>query len=399
VRSYQTVSKLRPLVSLVPRSLRKRLRERLLGQKDEGPVAPPLPQSTGVTVVGYIHRPTGVGQSARLAAASFEEVDVVVAMADVDADESMDPDPAFPVSVFHVNADQALHVRNTRPSLFATGYRIACWHWELPEFPDAWIPSAAPFDEIWAPSLFVLSAVSRKVSIPVIHMPHGLEVTEIETVSLELFGVPPGRFTFLCMFDLDSVMDRKNPMGAIDAFRRAFPDASSEALLIKTTGADRHPEQFSELVRSLAGVPGIHILNRTMTRAQANGLVAACDGVVSLHRSEGFGLVPAEAMALGKPVIATGWSGNMDFMNASNSCPIDYELVTLENDVSVYTRGQRWAEPDLEHAATMLRRVATDEAFRARIGARAADTMRTEFSPRAAGQRMKARLQTLGLLR
>jgi glycosyltransferase involved in cell wall biosynthesis len=305
----------------------------------------------------------------------------------------------YRATIAHVNADQTLIVRQQLADVFeASEYAIGCWHWELPELPDAWTAAAQPLDEIWAPSAFIQSAVSRKVSIPVVHMPHGVEVTELDPCSPEELGVPRGRFTFLCMFDFDSVVARKNPLAAAEAFRRAFPDATTAALLIKTTSADRHRDAHAQLSEALRAVPGVQLVDRTLSRARTNGLIAACDAVVSLHRSEGFGLVLAEAMDLGKPVIATGWSGNMDFMNSGNSCPVAYELVTLDRDHGPYRAGQQWAEPDVEDAAQLMRRVANDAAFRAHIAERGRQTIRTQFSPRAAGERYRRRLQHLGLL-
>src|SRR5205823_2674111 len=179
----------------------------------------------------------------------------------------------------------------------------------------------------------------------------------------------------------------------VEAFRRA---ESSAMLLIKTAGADRYPNESADLAERLHGIPNVVLVDRLLSRARVNGLLAACDAVVSLHRSEGFGLILAEAMFLRKPVIATGWSGNMDFMNSANSCPVGYEVVTLDRTIREYHAGQQWAEPDLDHAAHLMRRVAEDEPFRARIGARARDTIRSQFSPEVAGERYRRRLGALG---
>jgi glycosyltransferase involved in cell wall biosynthesis len=317
---------------------------------------------------------------------------------DVDATDGL-PQSVCRASIYHVNADQTLEVHDRLGKVFdASWYNIGCWHWELPELPDAWIPSASVLDEIWAPSLFVQSAVSRKVTIPVVHMPHGIEVTHIEPCSPEELGVPPGRFTFLCMFDLDSVAHRKNPLGAVEAFRRAFPQESSAALLVKAGHADRHPEEYAELEERLRGIPNVYLTDRMLPRARVNGLLSACDAIVSLHRSEGFGLILAEAMSLGKPVVATGWSGNMDFMNVGNSCPVRYELVPLDRSYVHVQEGQQWAEPDLDHAAHLMRRIFDDSAYRTHIGNAARNAIRTQFSPEVAGLRYRRRLEFLGLI-
>jgi glycosyltransferase involved in cell wall biosynthesis len=400
VKSYRLFSRPRALVQLLPKAMRTATRDFLLGQKDSAPSPKEWRRSLpfGLNVVGYQARATGVGESARLCRRACERVGLPSHAIDVDGAEELERQAVFRTSVYHVNADElpTLHYQNS--NLFASSaYNIGCWHWELPELPDAAIASARPLDEIWAPSAFIQTAIGQTVKIPVVHMPHGVEVSEIEACSPQELGVPPGRFTFLCMFDLDSVTARKNPQGAIDAFRRAFPRAVSAALLIKVTGtgtSKNHTEQIA-LEESVRGVPGVFLTDQRLSRARVNGLLAACDGVVSLHRSEGFGLVLAEAMSLGKPVVATGWSGNMDFMTNANSCPVGYELVRLERAYGDYPIGAQWAAPDVDHAAHFMRRLVHEPAFRDPLGDRARQTIATQFSPEAAGLRYRRRLACL----
>jgi glycosyltransferase involved in cell wall biosynthesis len=401
VASYRMLSRARPLVRLLPRTLRTAMRELLLGRREPKPASfrGEVSLSPGLNIVGYLARDTGVGESARLCRMACDAAGIPSRLIDVDRADDLEQRAVYRASVVHVNADQVPAVHHEMRHVFeASAYNIGCWHWELPELPDAWISSAAPFDEIWAPSAFVQGAISRKVTIPVVHMPHGIEVTNIERCSPEEFGVPRGRFTFLCMFDFASVAHRKNPLGAIEAFGRAFPRQSTAALLIKTANAVNYPEEYANLEQRIRGIPNVYLSDRMLSRARVNGLLDACDGVVSLHRSEGFGLILAEAMYLGKPVVATGWSGNMDFMNSGNSCPVGYELVTLDRTHRDYQAGQQWAEPDLDHAAHLLTRVVEECAYRKQLGERARDTIRSQFSPLAAGLRYRRRLAFLGLM-
>jgi glycosyltransferase involved in cell wall biosynthesis len=398
--SYRLLSQARPIVRLIPSALRVSMREFLLGRKERTPVAigrgSALPP--GMNIVGYFERDTGVGESARLFRRSCERAGLASHCIDVDGD-ALAQQAVYRTSVYHVNGDRSPDVHRQLHHVFdASAYNIGVWHWELPEMPDTWIASAEPFDEIWAPSGFVQSAVSRKVSVPVVLMPHGVEVTDIEPCSPGALGVPPGRFVFLCVLDLASVVQRKNPLAAAEAFRRAFPHESSAALLIKASHAGNHHNEYADLQAPLRGVPGVYLIDRLLSRARLNGLLASCDAVVSLHRSEGFGLIPAEAMALGKPVVATGWSGNMDFMNSGNSCPVGFQLVTLDRTFGPYPVGAQWAEPDVDHASRLMRRLVDDSAYRREIGERARETMRTQFSPEAAGLRYTNRLAFLGLM-
>jgi glycosyltransferase involved in cell wall biosynthesis len=399
-RTYRFLSSARPIVRLFPRSLRDALRIRLVGPSvpaSRNVTAQPDVTPAAVAIAGYFSRETGVAESARLCAASCDAAGIVTRLIDVDESERQRIEQR--TTILHVNADMTPAVAaNLREALRPDAYTIGVWHWELADFPDAWISSADFLNEIWAPSAFIAGAVARSVTIPVVHMPHGVEVTKLTPFSLSALGVPAGRFVFLLMFDFDSFVERKNPVATIDAFRRAFPRDAGATLLIKTTSGSRHPAALAELQALVAGEPHIQLVDRTLPRGEVNGLIAACDAVVSLHRAEGFGLVLAEAMALGKPAVATGWSGNVDFMNAGNSCPVGYELVPIERDHGPYTAGSRWAEPDVEHAAWFMSRLVNDSDYRATISRRARETIRSEFSPEIAGQRIRRRLVRLGLV-
>jgi glycosyltransferase involved in cell wall biosynthesis len=400
LHSYRLLSRARPIVRLLPKPMRTAMREFLLGRRESRqPHVPSSALPPGINVAGYVTRESGVGESARLFMKSCEAAGIATHAIDIDGNDPLAQQAVHRTNVFHVNADQTPAVHAEFGSLFDAGTcNIGVWHWELPELPDGWISSAAPLDEIWAPSAFIQSAISRKITIPIVHMPHGVSVDAIEPCAPQELGVPPGRFTFLCMFDLGSVTERKNPLGAVEAFRRAFAGDDRVALLIKAGRADAHRDDYAELQARVRDIPNVYLTSEMLPRARVNGLIAACDAVISLHRSEGFGLILAEAMALGRPVIATAWSGNMDFMTTSNSCLVGYELVTLTKTHGAYPEGEQWAEPDLDHAADWMTRLLADESLRRRIGERGRETIRTRFSPEAAGLRYRRRLTFLGLM-
>ncbi|MGH2915584.1 MAG: glycosyltransferase [Solirubrobacteraceae bacterium] len=157
---------------------------------------------------------------------------------------------------------------------------------------------------------------------------------------------------------------------------------------------DPSPRSSSAL-RSVDGRPNIHVIDRSLTPGDGDALIAACDCYVSLHRSEGFGLTIAEAMAIGKPVIGTAYSGNMDFMNAGNSFLVDYELTRVGPDCQVYPADGEWAEPNLDQAAELMRRVYEDPEAAARVGAQAREDIARELSPSATGAVMRRRLEEL----
>jgi glycosyltransferase involved in cell wall biosynthesis len=273
-------------------------------------------------------------------------------------------------------------------------YRIAYWNWELETVPDDWVEVAQLVDEIWSPTEFVAKAMRARMPRPVYHMLPGVDVGPVETVARASVGIPEDHFIFLFMFDLHSQVHRKNPGAVFRAFREAFREDDKATLVIKTTGGDIHSADL-KLVRETIGGPNVILLDKMMSRAQAYGLIAMADCFVSLHRSEGFGLGLAEAMLMAKPVIATGYSGNLAFMNRNNSLLVDYELVEIKEDCPIYTRGNFWAEPCPKQAASYMRDVYEhrDEAC-ARALRGQAETQ-SLLSLEAAGQRMRARLDQI----
>jgi glycosyltransferase involved in cell wall biosynthesis len=282
------------------------------------------------------------------------------------------------------------------PEFFAGKYTIACWHWELPELPDEWLPSFEGIDELWAPSRFIQAAVSAKARVPVVLMPHAISLPQVHP-SRARFGLPESGFLFLTMYDLLSYQERKNPEAVVRAFRKAFATRTDAILVIKVLNAERCPDDMQRLRESLRDLPAAVLLPTALSRQAVYDLEATCDAFVSLHRAEGFGLGLAECMFLGKPVIGTNWSGNTDFMTSRNSCPVDGELVTLTRDHGPYRMGQRWAEPDIDQAASFMRALVDDPAYAAKIGAAARATMLGEHAPSVIGERYQRRLRLLSL--
>jgi len=251
-------------------------------------------------------------------------------------------------------------------------------------------------NEVWVPSTFVQDAISKKSPVPVLRIPHAVCFTASAEAGRRRFELPSDRFLVLTMYDFSSIQERKNPEATLDAFDRAFRESHAGAtLVIKTQNADFHPQEVALLRERLAGRKDVIWINETLSRQDVYNLLAACDAFISLHRSEGFGLALAEAMFLGKPVVATNWSGNTDFMRPDNSFPVNFELTRLKQDFSVYRAGQTWADPDIDHAAWSLRQAVEDDPLRAKISRQAMRTIREEFSPDSVGRRIRARLDYL----
>ncbi len=358
----------------------------------------------GVNVIGYARSEHGVGQSLRqfcqaLAATSTPHVVIdfnknnTSRVDDLSLEAKIGTEPAFPVNVFHINADQMPEAEMQLPSQLFSRYNIGFWHWEMRDMLEQHRSGFDQLDEVWVPSGFVQDAIAKSSPVPVVRMPHAIHFSVSPDASRQQFGLPEDTFLFLMMYDFSSYQDRKNPQAALDAFDQAFAKTGEQvALVIKTQNAQHHPVDLAALQDKLAGRQDIIWINETLSRQAVYDLQSVCDALVSLHRSEGFGLGPAEAMFLGKPVIATNWSGNTEFMNSQNSLPVNYRLVKIEKDVGVYEAGQMWADADIDHAAGLMQQVVADPALRERISSEARRTMQEEFSPAVIGQRIRARL-------
>jgi len=209
-------------------------------------------------------------------------------------------------------------------------------------------------------------------------------------------GLPADRFLFLMMYDALSITERKNPKGAIEAFRRAFPRGSTAGLIVRVNHASSRPDELAAVRRLVDETAGAQLIDRPLSREEAHALQLQCDALVSLHRSEGFGFNIAEAMLLGKPVIVTGYSGNLDFTTPRNSCLVDYELVPLTQDFGPYQKGNRWADPDIDQAAGAMTRLVDDPAFRQQVAIRGQQTIAEELSAKRIGVRYQRRLSIIG---
>jgi hypothetical protein len=293
-----------------------------------------------------------------------------------------------------VNADELPDFVERLGEDYFEGPRIGIWGWETNSIPPRWQRAFALVQEIWVYSRFMAENIGAVAPVPVIALPPPVQPPAEPAVPLRL-DVPDDGFMFLFVFDYLSTIQRKNPVGLIEAFKRAFAAGEGPRLLLKTINAPLRPLAEEEVLWAAHGRPDIHVIDRSLSGAQLNGLMAACDCYVSLHRSEGLGLTMAEAMAIGKPVIGTGYSGNVDFMNAENSYLVDYELGRVGPDCEIYPPEGEWADPSVEHAAELMRRVVERPEEAAAIGARAREDIARMLSPQVTGEAMRRRLEEL----
>ena len=363
------------------------------------------PAVAGINLFAYFRGQFGLGESARLYARALMDAGYPVALNDIAIDvphgfddRSLERHLGVPaqhrINVLFVNPDYLEEALASIGSAKQEGrYVMACWFWELERVPEQWLWALDKVDEIIVASAFVEQAFRRVTDKPILRVPIPLAEVADSGLSREQFGLPAHGFIFLNAFDFNSWWARKNPLAVIDAFRRAFPPARDDVrLLIKSSNGHRYPERMHQLLAAAAGDRRVLVRDGIIDHRHMRALYRCVDAYVSLHRAEGFGLGMAEAMALGKPVVATAWSGNLEFMTPENSCLVDYRMVPVGRDESPHGENAQWAEADVDHAARLLRQIADDPVFASKIGERAATDIRATLSPVAAAERMIARL-------
>jgi len=362
----------------------------------------------GLNLIGFFLSPTGIGESVRCAARAARAVNLPAALIerksplpdgnrDLEFAAQLREDNPHPINVFHLVPLASADIDASHGPQFRRGkYNIAYWPWELTEFPDTWVQLHRYYDEIWTSSQFSAEAIGRKVPLPVLTMPHCIEFPVPSGNFRPQFGLPEDRYLFLVVFDFSSAMQRKNPQAALAAYRQLVQRTPKRAALaIKVRGAEVNPRPWAELQAAARDLPDCHLLSAPMSRQTLYELEQACDCLVSLHRAEGFGLVVAEAMYMGKPVISTDWSATAEFVTADNGCPVAFTLQPLEHNCEFYAQGEKWAEADVEHAAHYMRRLVEDPAWGVALGRRAAADIRRQFAPAVIGNLYRRRIASM----
>jgi glycosyltransferase involved in cell wall biosynthesis len=378
---------------------------------DVAPIVAPRPASNPkggmpVGIAGWFGSASGLGEGARLGYSALDDAglapqacDLSRAFAQNDLPSTIETRPLIPGGggslIVHINAPYLPYAMCALGRRQVAGRRIvAYWAWELPRLSEAWRPGFKFVHEIWVPSRFTQSAIAAATGLPVHVLPHPLPEIPTPSARRQDFGLPDDALLVLNSFHLGSNFARKNPIAAITAFRRAFGDRSDRILVIKMTDPGNVSWARQELDAAIAGAANIRIIDRTLSSDQMTGLMALCDIVISTHRSEGFGLICAEGMRLGKPVIATGWSGNLDFMNDENSALLPYKMIAVEDRDNAFSeRDQKWADPDVDAAVQWLVRLADDAELRRRMGAKAACDVAGILSPARYARTVEALLR------
>lgn len=341
-------------------------------QRRDGAAGARWPES--VVVTGFFGEGFGIGRAAELTAAALEArgFDVIRHEARPALQKRMPftgevPGPADAAWLLQINPPELLMMLTFMdPARTPKGPRIGYWAWELTQAPRFWARAAGLVDQVWAISDYTASSFRRSGGVlaqRTRHAPHPLRPEDI--------GAVRSQRRFLVQADGRSSLGRKNPAGAISAFRKAFPAGGAE-LVVKTQHLSER--QRSGLAAAIGKGEGVSWIDGSIPQPQMDALFDSVDAVISAHRSEGFGLALAEAALRGRAPVATGWSGNMDFMASAPELLLPYAMTPVPKSDEAYGGfagpGVDWAEPDLEAAAETLQRlVATPEAAGAGLAA------------------------------
>ena len=358
----------------------------------------------GVNVIGHFTYPSGLRVSVESLVQAVKTAGVEVSLRDVRTDAKDDPHhvefrgtECHDVTVIHTQPqpyfDDAYARADLAPREPRT-YRVAYWYWEFDSIPESWVKQAAQVDEVWAATEFVAKGLRERLPLPVRTLFPGVKLGEYKKRPRQYFGLEPDKFTFLFTFHMMSIMERKNPLGLVRAFQLAFKPEEPVCLVLKTSFGDRHPTQLQELHQAAQG-GNIRVIDAVYSPDEVLSLMDSCDAYVSLHRSEGLGLTMAEAMLMGKPVIGTNYSGNVDFMDESNSLLVPYTLKKLGRPIPPYDADSEWAEPSEEHAAQAMRRVFDNQAWARELGQRAQISALERLSLESAGRKVAKRLEEI----
>ena len=362
----------------------------------------------GINFIGYARGELGLGQAMRAMVWSTQSASIPFMVRQLEVGlKNKKPNRSleaytknrcqYAVNLICINPDLLYRLPIwVRHSEWAKTYNVGYWFWELEKFPNAWQYARHIVDEIWVATEFIANAV-QECGKKVVKIPFPLEFDlPPDNLDKSYFGIDPSAFTFLFSFDFASTMERKNPQAVIKAFKQGFPIDNQDVLLvIKTSNSNHYPELRKVLDELINADCRISIRDEYLTEDEMRGLIRSADCYISLHRSEGLGLGLAEAMYLGKPTIATGYSGNTEFMNASNSILIPFDLVPVPAGAYPYGIGQKWADPDIAVAARIMQEMVIDKDLADQFGRNAAAYMKLHHSKEKTGLEIKKHLERI----
>ena len=395
---------------IVPQKIRHRLSGRVidaLATRTDIP-SPYIPGKypKGINLYGFFKAENGLAQGVKMYARALEEGKIPHTLLNTDFldwlpqkdttfDDRLTKENKYAVNVVHVNPDQWQEACGVFPREHFNGhYNIGVFLWETETAPESWKRIFDYVDEIWTPSVFTARAMRKETDKPVVSIPYCIETPYDETLTRADFGLNEDDFLVLIMYDSNSYISRKNPGSAIDAFREAYGDKPEHVkLVIKISNPKQEDITFVE--EHIERKDSYILITERLDKKRLNSLIRLCDVYLSLHRSEGFGLVLAEAMNLGTATVATNWSANTEFMPEGTACLTNFRLVPVGKEYQYEQEGAVWADPDVHHAAEYLRRLRDDPLYREEIVQAGQRQIRERLNATGCAERIAARLEEI----
>jgi len=416
IKNYLYITAKRVSKKILPRRFREYLKQKLLIRSVKKIKTQRCDKTLphGVNIIGIVRSGKGIGSHTRLIARALETVNIPFCIIDIcehfgcsqnnfDYDNKISNKQIYNVNLIPLNADciqHALIVIDRKE--MNKRYNIGYWAWELAEFPDIWKPVFNCFQEIWANSQFCANSVAMKSPIPTLAIPlYAGYSNNIINDGREYFNLKKDIFLFMIAYDCESFVERKNPKAAVDAFMKAFSPAERNiGLVLKLFSSENHQAHINDIKEQLKEYSNIYYIEKYLSNEEMHTLISVSDSYVSLHRAEGFGLIPIEAMALGTPVISTAWSGNMEYMNNKNAALVDYQLIPVNGQYLGTSAGEDylWADPDIEEAANLMRRMVCEKKWREELINNGKKTAINDFNANIMGNKIRKRLKVLELI-
>jgi glycosyltransferase involved in cell wall biosynthesis len=363
-------------------------------------------KSSGLNFIGFAKGELGLGQAMRSMAYAVKaaaipfvirrfNVRLASRQSNSDLDSFSSNDCRYPINIICVNPDMLNRLPLwVKYSEWAKTYNIGYWFWELENFPSSWKYATHMVDEIWVATEYIAQAM-RKSGKKVVKIPFPLEFElPPESMNKEYFGINPNKFTFLFSFDFLSAIERKNPQGVIMAFRQAFPSwDDSVHLILKTMNSSSNPASLKLLEEMIDGDPRIELRGDYLSQNEIRGLIRSADCYISLHRAEGLGLGLAEAMYMGRPTIATAYSGNLEFMNDANSMLVPFDMIPIPRGSYPHGIGSLWAQPNIKIAAKYMKELARNNDVSIKLGWKGMEYLRKFHSYEIVGKKIRMQLK------
>lgn len=371
----------------------------------------------GINLFGDVYADNGIGQGMRVLAEALYAAHIPFTVIPMDRnirekqqagngaewEKHIGSQALYHINVIYINIDKWAKEFPTLPREILNGrYNIAYWAWELETVPAKWKPCLQTVDEVWMLSEFSCNSLRKYTDKAVVKIPPYINIHVPVKYDRKHFALPEECFLFLTMLDVRSISERKNPQGVILAFKTAFSAEEANrdkiGLILKIGHADG--EKVIERYRKeLKNYMYIYFITDSLRREEVESLIAQSDVLVSLHRSEGFGLPVAEAMYLGTPVITTGWSATTEFTDSGNACVVDYDMIILEKQIGNYEKGNRWADADVGQAAEYMRRLWQEPQYYSEHKERAMSFIRGHFNDKIIGEMIAGRISEIEIER